>query len=299
MSGLASYLSMLFGAEPAGAFVETRKRLHRGGMGQDFHAVGDRARLGRLIEALGRETDLYVGVAPRSRQEGCRDAVEHVHALWADCDEPEAIAALDRFKPVPSMVVDSGRGRHAYWSLWPPATPDEAERANRRIAYALGADLRATDAARILRPPGTFNWKTGEPMPVNVERTSVAIFTVEQVAGELADPPGTRGARASTPTRLHAGDDPLVQIPPPVYIEALTGLVRDVAGKVPCPFHDDRTPSLHVYDDPERGWVCFGCGAGGTIIDLGARLYDLEPRGAGYHQIRQRIETDLRGRAAA
>ena len=47
-----------------------------------------------------------------------------------------------------------------------PAAPDEAERANRRPAHKLGADMSATDAARILRPPGTSNFKGPAPQPV-------------------------------------------------------------------------------------------------------------------------------------
>lgn len=44
---------------------------------------------------------------------------------------------------------------------------------------------------------------------------------------------------------------------------------------VGCPMldHDDRTPSLHVTDDPEQGRVllhCFGCGA--SYIDLSEAL---------------------------
>lgn len=34
-----------------------------------------------------------------------------------------------------------------------------------------------------------------------------------------------------------------------------------------CPFHNEKTPSLHVH--PERGFFkCFGCGAGGDVIDF-------------------------------
>jgi DNA polymerase len=36
------------------------------------------------------------------------------------------------------------------------------------------------------------------------------------------------------------------------------------AGKICCPFHDDSTPSLHVYDDH---FHCYGCGAHGDTID--------------------------------
>jgi CHC2 zinc finger/Toprim domain len=39
---------------------------------------------------------------------------------------------------------------------------------------------------------------------------------------------------------------------------------RFVDGKICCPFHADRTPSLHVYDDH---FHCFGCGAHGDHVD--------------------------------
>ena len=59
------------------------------------------------------------------------------------------------------------------------------------------------------------------------------------------------------------------------------GLALDSHGNTICPFHGDRrTPSLKVYDDPARGWHCFGCGAGGTVIDLCMRWYGVTFRQA-------------------
>ena len=299
------FLDMLYGAEPD-AFAELRRKLRSGGMGQDFVAVGDRERLARLIQARGAKTDLYLGVAPRTRQEGTRDAVKRLHVLYVDADTPEAIAALEEFEPAPSVVIASGSGQHAYWSLWPPASPDEAEKANKRLAHALGADMRATDAARILRPPGTFNFKTLEPGTVTVERVLTEIYTVEEVIGDLADPEPEQPQRLqAVETFKGSTDDPLLTLPPAVYVEALTGQVVGRDGKVRCPFHDDGTPSLHVYNSAEAGWACFGCEAppgkdalGGDIYAFAARLYGLEPRGRGFHEIRQRLEADLLGLVA-
>lgn len=46
------------------------------------------------------------------------------------------------------------------------------------------------------------------------------------------------------------------------------GLVPDKAGFIKCPFHrGDNTASLKVYPGG-RGWHCFGCGAGGSVIDF-------------------------------
>lgn len=41
-----------------------------------------------------------------------------------------------------------------------------------------------------------------------------------------------------------------------------------------CPFHPDRTPSFTVYDSGNR-FKCFGCGAGGDVLDFVQRAYGL------------------------
>ena len=54
-----------------------------------------------------------------------------------------------------------------------------------------------------------------------------------------------------------------------------------------CPFHADRTASLHVYETAARGWYCFGrCRRGGTIYDLAAPLYGYDPRGEDFLRLR-------------
>ena len=44
--------------------------------------------------------------------------------------------------------------------------------------------------------------------------------------------------------------------------------------RIHCPFHDDRAPSLQLYPGT-RGWWCFVCNEGGSVIDFVARLYHL------------------------
>lgn len=57
------------------------------------------------------------------------------------------------------------------------------------------------------------------------------------------------------------------------------GLSPNRAGFVRCPLHGERTGSLKLYTG-ERGWHCFGCGAGGSVVDLVGALFDLDPMGA-------------------
>ena len=51
---------------------------------------------------------------------------------------------------------------------------------------------------------------------------------------------------------------------------SLYGYTLSRDGFMRCPFHSgDRTASLKVYDRrPRRGWYCFGCHAGGSVIDF-------------------------------
>ncbi len=108
--GLVAWLDMAFAAEPAGAFIEVRWRLpDRPGMGQLWQPVERREAAIDSIRSIGAKTDCYVGVAPRAWREGGRDAVQRIHVFWADADSAEAIKALERFDPPPSMVIAPAR----------------------------------------------------------------------------------------------------------------------------------------------------------------------------------------------
>ena len=42
-----------------------------------------------------------------------------------------------------------------------------------------------------------------------------------------------------------------------------------------CPFHNEKTPSFHVYPD-NQSFYCFGCGAGGDIITFAKKINNLD-----------------------
>ena len=66
-----------------------------------------------------------------------------------------------------------------------------------------------------------------------------------------------------------------------------------------CPFHSERTPSFHVH--PDRGFFkCFGCGAGGDVIDFVRQLENLSfPDAARVLARRAGIELEAETPAAA
>jgi DNA primase RepB-like protein len=288
------FLAALAGSAIRGDLIELRYRLDDGQrMGQVFDRPDRLRGLATRALALGRRTDVYVGCAPRSRRHGGRDAVERAHVLWADCDDDDAVAALQEFEPAPAIVIASGSGLncHAYWPLTEPLDRDEVERANRRLAHALGADPASADAARILRIPGTLSHKHGPPTAVDAIRLDTdKRVDAADVVGSLPDPPAPAPAPTTISPVGHRGDDPLLAIAPEVYVRRLLGVDVPRHRKVPCPFHEDRHASLHVYETPERGWYCFGaCRRGGTIYDLAAPLYGYAARGDDFLQLRAEL----------
>ena len=52
------------------------------------------------------------------------------------------------------------------------------------------------------------------------------------------------------------------------------GLEVNCAGMVRCPFHEERTPSMKLYEDH---YFCFGCGKHGDVINLVAELFSIPP----------------------
>jgi hypothetical protein len=301
MRDLVAYLTVLAGPDPAGSYFDLRYRVDRHGLRQRFIDAVRPTAAAAAIAALGHSRDVYVGCAPRRRRAGGKDAITEAWTLWVDCDTQESTAALAAFVPQPAIVVRSGRGLHAYWPLAAPLAPGPLERANRRLARELGGCQSAvTNAAAILRPPTTTNFKYDPPAAVVLERFTGERFSADQVARALSDPPIARRAVEQAEASSSRAADPLLRIEPAVYIEALTGRRVGRDGKVACPFHEDKHPSLQAYPDPPYRWICYSAKCwrgdrpnGGTIYDLAGQLWQLSTRGRDFRQLRRRLHDDF------
>jgi hypothetical protein len=308
--GAQLFLSTLAAYAPLRSLLEVRYRTS-GDFARFFMPIHS-PNAARVITRIGQRTDVYVGVAPRLRRSGTRDAVAPTPLLWADCDTPAAVAALQAFQPPASMIVTSGSSRdahknaHAYWALTRCLPARELEHANRRLALALGADPRCADAPRILRVPDTLNFKHQPPRPVQLHQYTearyrpVEIFTALPPRQSLPTP--TRSRHSHTPGR---GDDPLLRIKPAEYVRVLLGREPGRDHKITCPFHSDQTPSFHVYPTPEQGWTCFGCPTpdgkplGGDLYTLASLLWGIPTSGRDFLQLRERLEQTFAVRHAS
>lgn len=163
----------------------------------------------REIEQLnGRGYGVFLGPNPRSRQQGRREDVAEVRALYADLDVQSAqhqngkhatkraafLALAERLPRAlfPSAIVDSGNGLQAFWYVRQPI-PVEGEVGARvediqgRLATILDGDPGA-ELNRVMRFPGSWNMKEpAEPRPVRlVHLAPYHRFTLEDFEPILA-----------------------------------------------------------------------------------------------------------------
>lgn len=257
---------------------------------QEWHRIGDLgfACADRIVD-LGSTFDTYTGALPRTRRGGKKGDVGVGYVAWADLDTAAAVAALRTFLLPPTMIVYSGgvtkegvRKRHAYWALDEPIEAARIEAAFRQLTDHLGADPGAGGRARIMRPPGTFNYKDGGRAPVELAEVRpercYAIDEIEEIVGRAPAEPATRANVVALDARRRPDDDSATAYlrprPPVEYVEIVTGIKVKVDEKISCPApdHDDPGPSLHVYPDH---WRCYGCGRGGGIFEFGALVAGL------------------------
>lgn len=288
---LTAYLDLLAGAEPSGALLEARVRHPaQQTMRRWFIEIGARQHLAAQLPPIAARADVYLGCAPRQIRSGTREAVNGGWVAWADVDGPDGAGRLSCLTPEPTLIVASGSpgATHAYWRLADRADVATLEELNRRLARATGGDP-VWAATSILRPPGTYNHKHDPPAPVRRIGGIGAVYEADQLRKEL--PPAPLPPSRSSRAPRSADDDPLLAIPPSVYVERLLGVEVPRSGFVSCPFHVDRTPSLKVYEAPERGWMCFSarCRRGGSIYDLAAAIWGLGTRGHDFLELRRRL----------
>lgn len=203
------------------------QHLHRGGAYAYYHALPERRSYWFTTTtppALPAEvsTNWYFSVYPTSvippaNAHGEVKAPRYVRAqkryiaalncLYGEFDaktygSKEAIAAhIEQATfPQPSVLIDSGGGLHAYWLLREPwlLESDDARHAAEVVEHlwvdTVGADPSVHDLTRVLRIPGTLNFKYDPPRPVeyiacNLERTySLQALTAHLPAVHEAEP---------------------------------------------------------------------------------------------------------------
>ncbi len=160
-----------------------------------------------LIAANGGQADTWVSMATYSDPNASRsqDNAEGLCALWLDVDAheggkyetvAEVQAALQGFLlhtelPQPTLINLTGNGVHAIWVFtevikraeWQPVAKKLQDLAGRLF---LGADPITADAARILRVPGTLNFRDPTtPKLATFTETDVGLLSFDDMASAI------------------------------------------------------------------------------------------------------------------
>jgi hypothetical protein len=138
-----------------------------------------------LTRTEARGMAAYFGVALRTAnslrdRKGDGPHCQWLTALFVDCDfkrlnEAEIRRRLAAFPKSPSVIVNSGGGLHVYWLLHHPFDLQQnfkdAQAVLRRLAHSIAeiADTNVSEPARVLRIPGSYNFKYDTPRQVVVE----------------------------------------------------------------------------------------------------------------------------------
>ena len=140
-------------------------------------SLGDPAYVRQLsAQCEGRKLNLYFGLATREGG-GTKSHCREIPALWTDIDfkdqpEQESKERLKQFPLQPSAIVESGRGLHTYWLLRDPVNAQvegvRVEALLRGLSDRLGGDRGACDFSRVMRLPGTPNFKYTPPRQCEV-----------------------------------------------------------------------------------------------------------------------------------
>ncbi len=124
--------------------------------------------------------EIYFGVCTREEGNGTKEGCREITAMWCDIDGKDFSGGLEEitqtiknFPLKPSAVIFSGSENsfHLYWFLREPEeASEELEGYLKGIAISLNGDMAATDLSRIMRVPGTKNFKNGNVKDVVLEQ---------------------------------------------------------------------------------------------------------------------------------
>jgi hypothetical protein len=181
---------------------------------QSFHETRDEVDI-EAQHLMDSGHDVYFALAKfETTASRKKENVKLLRAFWVDIDCGEAKAVVDEKTGRPDgyidqvtaiqelvkfcelvglsipLLVNSGRGIHAYWPLDRDVTRAEWEPVAKRLAqlcttHKLYADPSVFEVSRILRVPGTLNFKADPPLQVEMISDEVTVVPYEEFKNTL------------------------------------------------------------------------------------------------------------------
>jgi RecA-family ATPase len=134
---------------------------------------------------LGSQLDCYFCPVMFKYPHRTKDnSVDYLNVLWADLDsvDPRNVSIK------PTIAWCSSKDRYqGIWLLNGKLFKNEIENLNKLLTYAIGADKSGWDLTQLLRVPGSYNFKYGEPQKCTLLWEDGQIYDVEWIKSVLVD----------------------------------------------------------------------------------------------------------------
>ncbi len=239
----AAFLNTMFNGllNQGGGEIEIRtfKPMAKGYFFNSSHAAAEFA-----IELCDQGIDVYFGVNPRTGGQGRKENVHFLSAFHSEIDYgsighkketefknfKEAFDVVDGFYLHPSIIIHSGGGFHCYWVLNKPLKVDDygivaLENVNKALTQALNGDPGTHDLSRVLRVPGTFNFKQPEnPRLVDIFFLSDLTYAFDDFSKLVAT---LKEVPLKSKAKLEKKPVPLVDIKSPVQSSSTNNIEID------------------------------------------------------------------------
>lgn len=179
----------MYGEQTGYVYAPTKEADGNGWKQRFFQYPAEKQKLIDHCLTNAPEREVYYSPALFSAPSGEKKDVKGTYVYWAEFDgQVPPVEALGNL-PAPSRRVrssDEGH-EHFYWRLnYFEVDVRAIERANRGLAYQLGADYSGWDANQVLRPIGTYNHKRQKPvvdLSVSDKRVDINFFA------DIPEPP--------------------------------------------------------------------------------------------------------------
>jgi len=242
-------------------YLELRA-LQNGRMRSEFYLLNDTAGIKGFL-TTHKADDVYFAVATRDGKGGKKDNIVNIPAVYVDIDykeisEAEATRRIEALPLKPTITVKSGGGLHCYWRLREPADKDDIGRVEsimRALAITLGGDMASTDASRILRVPGTKNYKYKPARPVVMTHCNGSSFNLSDFEDvlpvvEAVSPRAESSVKSESLDAImqcafmaHCRDDAAI-LPEPLWYAMITQLAKEPGG----------VSLIHKLSKPHKGY---------------------------------------------
>lgn len=203
------YCVLGIGKYPAQSFADTREEVTQ-----------------KAEELVRKRMDVYFGCAKFGPENNRTHENAHFfRALWIDLDCGAEKAATGKGHPTQEdgllklrdfckvlnlprpIIVDSGYGLHIYWLLEETISQEQWNPLAKRLRtlcaeHQLIVDPDVFEASRVLRIPGTFNFKRGGQVEVTVINEHTERISYERIADILGSDPPEEQAPDFLPRKL-------------------------------------------------------------------------------------------------